>query len=139
MVFPVVFVNNERAYVDFVLSKSKKKKVMLYQRIEACYADPNAATCLSYAKVLKEIRENEDRLVNIHKISSFVIVLDMVFENFPQAVVMISFLFVSLEHELIRNILANNLNNLFVDYGFVFTIFSITTVFTLVFSIMNFR
>ena len=85
--------------------------------------------------------------------------LDTVLENYPQAVLMTSFMFVSLEYERIRIFLKNNLSSLFTygsdeqitshdknegkstqfwvldfeEYGAVVAIFAITTVFTLVF------
>merc|ERR1712107_681048 len=55
----------------------------------------------------------EQRYTEISNIHSFVTLLDTVLENYPQAVVMTSFMFLSLQHETIKRFFENNLTSLF--------------------------
>ena len=89
----------------------------------------------------------QDRFVEITKIHSMVTLLDTVLENYPQAVMMMCFMFLSIKCKNIRSLFQNNLGSLLYDtdeennsnHNIVILTFAITTIFTLMFVVRRIR
>ena len=63
----------------------------------------------------------------------------MCMEGFPQAVILISLLIVSIEHKNIRGWIVNTLDTQLLPYTVIFAIFAIKTIFGYVMTVSNIR
>ena len=114
---------------------------MIYKNIEFNHSsavrntDPDAKT---YTRLHKDIAQKEAQLVDVTKMATFVSLAKTMLEGYPQAVVAISLLFLSIEYPSIRSWLTQNLNNQF-DVELVFITFMGKTLFSLVNCVVNNR
>ena len=149
ILFPVVFSNLEKSYVAYLLTIANSKKIRLHPEHQTGQARKNGFDFQSYSEIRKNVKEKEERYVEICKIHSSVTLLGTILENYPQALVMMSFIFLSLDCKGIRSFFKNNLNNLIVDNGQensslvtwqeVLLFFTITTILTTVFVLKRIR
>ena len=111
------------------------EKSRLYKNIEFNHSsavrntDPNAKT---YTRLHKDIAQKEAQLVDVTKVATFVSLAKTMLEGYPQAVVAISLLFLSIEYPSIRSWLTQNLNAQFDHLEIVFITFVGKTLFSLV-------
>ena len=135
IVWPIGFATCEELRVGHHLNMLNGEKSRLYKGIEFDHSsavrnkDPNAKT---YSKIHKSIAQKEAQLVDVTKVSTFVSLAKTLLEAYPQAVVAISLLFLSIEYPSIRSWLTQNLNNQFDHLEIVFIIFMGKTLFCLV-------
>ena len=73
------------------------------------------------------------------EITNFSKLIEMCMEGFPQAVILISLLIVSLEHKNIRGWIVNTLDTQLLPYTVIFAIFAIKTIFGYVMTVSNIR
>ena len=73
------------------------------------------------------------------EITNFSRLIEMCMEGFPQAVILISLLIVSLEHKNIRGWIVNTLDTQLLPYTVIFVIFAIKTIFGYVMTVSNIR
>ena len=73
------------------------------------------------------------------EITNFSRLIEMCMEGFPQAVILISLLIVSLEHKNIRGWIVNTLDTQLLPYKVIFAIFAIKTIFGYVMTVSNIR
>ena len=93
----------------------------------------------AYSQLHNDIKKKEKRLVEVTKISYDVSLTKTILECYPQAVVAISLLMLSVEYPSIRSWLTQNLNNQFSRFEIVFCVFLVKTVFGLVTCVINNR
>ena len=135
IVWPIGFATCEELRVGHKLNIVAGEKSRLYKNIEFNHSsavrntDPNAKT---YTRLHKDIAQKEAQLVDVTKMSTFVSLAKTMLEGYPQAVVAISLLFLSIEYPSIRSWLTQNLNAKFVHVDIVFITFMGKTLFCLV-------
>ena len=162
MIFPAIFVNLEKCYANYLLKSAIIERDMLHPKYQKTSTKAKAGSIRkikkfdfqAYFKITQNINEKQNRLVEISKIHSLVTLLDTVLENYPQAIVMMSFLFLSLKCEKIRFFFQNNLRELLIEsektgdvkdakwyegHKIVLLSFAVQTVFTLVFVVRRIR
>ena len=133
--WPIGFATCEELRVGHHLNMLNGEKSRLYKGVEFDHSnairnnDPKSKT---YSKIHKNIAQKEAQLVNVTKVSTFVCLAKTLLEAYPQAVVAISLLFLSIEYPSIRSWLTQNLNNQFDQLEIVFIIFMGKTLFCLV-------
>ena len=135
IIWPIGFATCEELRVGHKLNIVAGEKSRLYKNIEFNHSsavrntDPNAKT---YTRLHKDIEQKEAQLVNVTKMSTFVSLAKTMLEGYPQAVVAISLLFLSIEYPSIRSWLTQNLNAQFDHLEIVFITFMGKTLFCLV-------
>ena len=142
ILWPIGFVTCEELRVGHKLNIVVGEKSRLYKTTEFDHTsairnnDPNAK---SYAILHKEIAQKEAQLIDVTKMATFVSLAKVLLEGYPQAVVTISLLFLSIEYPSIRSWLTQNLNNQFDHFEIVFVTFMLKTLFSLVNSVISNR
>ena len=154
IIFPVIFANIEKCYANYLLSATTRKRDMLHpkhqikaKRVRKSIRKVKKFDFQSYFEITRNIKMKQDRFVEITKIHSMVTLLDTVLENYPQAVMMMCFMFLSIKCKNIRSLFQNNLGSLLYDtdeennsnHNFVILTFAITTIFTLMFVVRRIR
>ena len=142
IIWPIGFVTCEESRVEHKLNIVSGEKSRLYKNIEFDHSsamrnnDPNAKT---YTRLHKDISQKQAQLVDVSKVATFVSLAKTLLEGYPQAVVAISLLFLSIEYSSIRSWLTQNLNNQFDHFEIVFVTFMAKTLFSLVNSVISNR
>ena len=164
MIFPAIFVNLEKCYANYLLRSVINEREMLHPKHQKTNSKAKAVRrsirkikkfdFQAYFKITQNINEKQSRFVEISKIHSLVTLLDTILENYPQAIVMMSFLFLSLKCEKIRFFFQNNLRELLIEsdktvvvkeaewyegHKIVLLSFAVSTIFTLVFVVKRIR
>ena len=126
IIWPIGFATFEELRVGHKLSIVAGEKSRLYKNIEFNYTsavrntDPNAKT---YTSLHKDIAQKEAQLADVTKMATFVSLAKTMLEGYPQAVVAISLLFLSIEYPSIHSWLTQNLNAIFGHLEIVFITF----------------
>ena len=89
--------------------------------------------------MLKKCLTNTYFLFFAGEITNFSRLIEMCMEGFPQAVILISLLIVSIEHKNIRGWIVNTLDTQLLPYTVIFAIFAIKTIFGYVMTVSNIR
>ena len=154
MIFPAIFVNLEKCYANYLLRSVINERDMLHpkhqikaKRVRKSIRKVKKFDFQSYFEITRNIKMKQDRFVEITKIHSMVTLLDTVLENYPQAVMMMCFMFLSIKCKNIRSLFQNNLGSLLYDtdeennsnHNIVILTFAITTIFTLMFVVRRIR
>ena len=125
IIFPVIFANLEKCYANYLLSAATTKRDNLHPKyqnknLKAVRKSTRKVKTFdfqSYFEITQNINEKQDRCVEITKIRSLVTLLDTILENYPQAVVMMSFMFLARKCANIRLLFQNNLGSLLGNDG----------------------
>ena len=142
IIWPIGFVTCEEFRVEHKLNILSGEKSRLYKDTQFDHSnairnnDPNAKT---YTRLHKDISQRQAQLVDVTKVATFVSLAKTLLEGYPQAVVAISLLLLSIEYPSIRSWLTQNLNNQFDQVEIVFITFMGKTLFSLVNSVLHNR
>ena len=76
-----------------------------------------------YFELNEKIRQRKIRLAAISKIGSFISMMDLVLEKYPQSVSMMVFMFLSIEYPIMKTFFENSLNSVIFGYEIILTLF----------------
>ena len=115
--FPLIFVSLEHSHVTRLITvKSGLKK----EALKKSYLN-------EYEKELAVAKSLDDQFTEISKILSEIRLLDTIFENYPQSLVMLSIALASIEYERLQSLITGTISANFGDYNLILAYFVLTT------------
>ena len=93
----------------------------------------------AYFELNEKIRQRKIRLAAISKIGSFISMMDLVLEKYPQAVSMMAFMFLSIEYPIMKTFFENSLNSVIFGYEIILTLFVGGTTLSIVLALKRIR
>ena len=109
---PVIFCQLEKALVESQIDIAEQEKTEMYGKIPVIRGHPQASGSI-YVKLNEKIDKLKQNLVSICRVTGNNALYDTVFDNYPQAVVGVSFCLASLEYSRIQVWLTSSLANIF--------------------------
>ena len=92
-----------------------------------------------YFGLNEKIRQRKIKLAEISKIGSFISMLDLLLEKYPQSLSMMAFMFISIEYPIMKTFFENSLNSVLFGYETILTFFVFTTMLSIVMGLKRIR
>ena len=137
---PIIFGQLEKALVQSQIDIAEQEKSEMYGKIPVIRGHPQANGSI-YVKQKEKVDELKQNLVSISQVTANNTLYDTILENYPQAVVAVSFCIASFEYSRIQVWLTSSLANFFgtIPWSVAAVTIASMTIFGLVSTIMTSR